>query len=140
QGLEGKLFIPVALSIVYALSVSLVLALTAIPVLASLLLRRGPAHEPWLVRKLDAIYRPALAWAMAHSRAVFAAALALLLLAGGAYALVGKSFMPTMDEGDIIMQLEKLPSIGLEQTVEIDTRIQRAILERVPEVRSIVAR
>ncbi|TXL66959.1 efflux RND transporter permease subunit [Zeimonas arvi] len=140
QGLEGKLFIPVALSIVYALSVSLVLALTVIPVLASLLLRRGPAHAPWLVRKLDAIYRPSLAWAMAHSRAVFVAALALLLLAGGAYVRVGKSFMPTMDEGDIIMQLEKLPSIGLAQTVEIDTRIQRAILERVPEVRSIVAR
>ncbi|MCM5569412.1 CusA/CzcA family heavy metal efflux RND transporter [Burkholderiaceae bacterium FT117] len=140
QGLEGKLFIPVALSIVYALSVSLLLALTVIPVLASLLLRQGAAHEPWLVRKLDAAYRPALGWAMAHGRSVVLAAFALLLLAGGAYAMVGKSFMPTMDEGDIIMQLEKLPSISLEQTLDVDTRIQRAILERVPEVRSIVAR
>ena len=140
QGLEGKLFVPVALSIVYALSTSLVLALTVIPVLASLLLRRRPAHQPWLVRKLEALYLPALAWALRHGRAVFAAALVLLALAGGAYTLLGKSFMPTLDEGDLIMQLEKLPSISLDQTIAIDSRVQRAILQRVPEVTRIVAR
>lgn len=140
QGLEGKLFVPVALSIVYALSTSLVLALTVIPVLASLLLRRRHAHLPWLARKLDALYVPMLAWSLRRGRVVVAAAIALLLAAAGAYTLLGKSFMPTMDEGDLIMQLEKLPSISLEQTVAIDARVQRAILERVPEVRSIVAR
>jgi len=140
QGLEGKLFVPVALSIVYALSTSLVLALTVIPVLASLLLRRRPAHQPWLVRKLEALYLPTLAWALRHGRAVFATALLLLALAGGAYTLLGKSFMPTLDEGDLIMQLEKLPSISLDQTIAIDARVQRAILQRVPEVTRIVAR
>ena len=140
QGLEGKLFVPVALSIVYALSTSLVLALTVIPVLASLLLHRRAAHEPWLVRKLEALYMPALQWALRHGRIVFALALGLLVLAGGAYTLLGKSFMPTLDEGDLIMQLEKLPSISLDQTIEIDSRVQRAILERVPEVTRIVAR
>ncbi|MCC7060041.1 MAG: efflux RND transporter permease subunit, partial [Burkholderiaceae bacterium] len=128
QGLEGKLFVPVALSIVYALASSLVLALTVIPVLASLLLRRRSAHQPWLARKLDALYVPALGWALKHSRMVIAGALALLVLAGAGYTLLGKSFMPTMDEGDLIMQLEKLPSISLARTIEIDAQVQRAIL------------
>ncbi|MCO5100817.1 MAG: CusA/CzcA family heavy metal efflux RND transporter [Burkholderiaceae bacterium] len=140
QGLEGKLFVPVALTIVYALSVSLVLALTVIPVLASLLLRRRHAHVPWLARKLDALYVPMLGWSLRHGSVVVVAALALLVAAGGAYTLLGKSFMPTMDEGDVIMQLEKLPSISLAQTIAVDARVQRAILQAVPEVRSIVAR
>src|SRR5574337_378901 len=140
QGLEGKLFIPVALSIVYALSASLLLALTVIPVLASLLLKRTHAHEPWLVRKLNALYGPALDWALGHTRVVLTVAFGLLGLAVGGYLLVGKSFMPTMDEGDIIMQLEKLPSISLDKTIEVDARIQQATLERVPEVKSVVAR
>ena len=140
QGLEGKLFVPVALAIVYALTTSLVLALTVIPVLASLLLHRRAAHKPWIVRRLEALYMPALGWALRHGRTVVALALVLLGLAAGAYMLLGKSFMPTLDEGDIIMQLEKLPSISLDQTIEIDSRIQRAILARVPEVTRIVAR
>ncbi|ANQ83358.1 putative cation efflux system protein [Azoarcus olearius] len=140
QGLEGKLFVPVALSIVYALASSLVLALTVIPVLASLLLKRGEAHTPWLVRRLDAAYAPALDWALANARTVIAVALLSLALAAAGYAFVGKTFMPTMDEGDLIMQLEKLPSIGLEQTIAVDSRVQRTILEQVPEVKSVVAR
>ncbi|HRO60804.1 MAG TPA: CusA/CzcA family heavy metal efflux RND transporter [Burkholderiaceae bacterium] len=140
QGLEGKLFVPVALSIVYALSSSLLLALTAIPVFASFLLRRRPEHHPWLVRKLDALYLPTLKLALRHGRVVVAAALLLLALAGVAWTMLGKSFMPTMDEGDLIMQLEKLPSISLDRTVEVDALVQRAILARVPEVTRIVAR
>jgi cobalt-zinc-cadmium resistance protein CzcA len=140
QGLEGKLFIPVALTIVFALSSSLLLALTIIPAFASLLMKRGEHHEPWLMRKLDGIYAPSLDWALAHGRPMVVGALLLLLACAGAYTLLGKTFMPTMDEGDLVMQLEKLPSVSLEQTMEIDTRVQRAILERVPEVKRIVAR
>jgi cobalt-zinc-cadmium resistance protein CzcA len=144
EGLEGKLFIPVALTIVFALSASLILALTVIPVLAAMFMKRaeeGEAHhEPWLVRKLNAIYAPALDWALANTRQVVIGALIMLAAAAGAYTLLGKTFMPTMDEGDMVMQLEKLPSISLEQTIELDLRVQRAILERVPEVRQVVAR
>src|SRR5690606_34221272 len=96
QGLEGKLFVPVALAIVYALTTSLVLALTVIPVLASLLLLRRAAHKPWIVRRLEALYMPALGWALRHGRTVVALALVLLGLAAGAYMLLGKSFMPTL--------------------------------------------
>ena len=140
QGLEGKLFKPVALTIVFALSGSLVLSLTVIPVLASFLIGQ-PAHDdPWLVRKATALYLPALEWSLRHAKKVIVIALLSLLLAASAYLLTGKTFMPTMDEGDVIMQLEKLPSVSLDQSATTDLRIQQAILEKVPEVRGIVAR
>ena len=140
QGLEGKMFGPVALTIVFALASSLILSLTVVPMLASWLIKRGVHHEPWLVRKLAALYDRVLDSALARPRPYIAAALVALAAAGGAFLLLGKSFMPTMDEGDLIMQLEKLPSIGLERTIAIDSAVQRAILEEVPEVRAIVAR
>ncbi|MBP9603660.1 MAG: efflux RND transporter permease subunit [Chromatiaceae bacterium] len=140
QGLEGKMFGPVALTIVFALATSLVLSLTVVPVLASYLIQRGVHHEPWLVRKLSALYDSVLTTALAHGRVFVAIALLALVAGGGIFMLLGKSFMPTMDEGDLIMQLEKLPSIGLDQTLVIDTRVQTAILEQVPEIKAIVAR
>ena len=140
QGLEGKLFIPVALTIVFALSSSLLLSLTVIPVLASYLIGKVSHSEPRLVQLLQRAYRPALAWALDHTRTVMAVAAGLLLVAGILYTQVGKSFMPTMDEGDLILQLEKIPSINLEESLDIDLRVQRALLERVPEVTGVVAR
>jgi len=140
QGLEGKLFIPVALSIIFALSGSLLLALTVIPVASSLLLKKGSHHEPWLVRKVNALYAPVLDWALANSKKVVMSALGALVLTVAVYLLIGKTFMPTMDEGDIIIGVEKLPSISLAQSAEMDLRIQRAILAQVPEVKGIVAR
>ena len=140
QGLEGKLFGPVALTIVFALGASLLLSLTVIPVLASLLLRPGPHHSPWLVRRLEAAYALLLNRALAHPHAVSLAA--LLALAGALilFPLIGKSFMPQLDEGDIIMQVEKLPSISLAQSAATDLALQQRILKAVPEVERIVAR
>ncbi len=140
QGLEGKMFGPVALTIVFALSASLLLSLTVVPVLASWLLQRGVHQEPWLVRKLNTGYDRLLGSALSHTRPLIIGALVSLVAAGGAYTLLGKTFMPTMDEGDLIMQLEKLPSITLEQSLSLDGRIQQAIMEQVPEVKAIVAR
>jgi len=140
QGLEGKLFTPVALTIVFALSASLLLSLTVIPVLASFLFGEATHREPWLPRKLHAVYEPALRWALSHTRVMMTGAVTALVGAGIIYLFIGKTFMPTMDEGDIIVQLEKLPSITLEQSVEFDLRIEQAILDAVPEVTRIVAR
>jgi cobalt-zinc-cadmium resistance protein CzcA len=140
EGLEGKLFGPVALTIVFALTVSLLLSLTLVPVLASFLLRVGPPHEPWLVRHLHRLYSVMLAFAMRHERWMMGGALAALVGAGALFSVVGKSFMPTLDEGDIIMQLEKLPSVSLDAAVGLDLRVQRALIARVPEVASVVAR
>ncbi|MBL8534460.1 MAG: efflux RND transporter permease subunit, partial [Betaproteobacteria bacterium] len=140
EGLEGKLFKPVALSIVFALSGSLVLALTVIPVAGSVLLGRTAHRDPWLVRQAQRLYAPLLERALDSPKAVAAVAVLLLAAATGAYLATGKTFMPTMDEGDIIMQLEKLPSISLDASNELDQRIQKAILAQVPEVTNIVAR
>ena len=140
QGLEGKMFGPVALTIVFALASSLLMSLTVVPALASWLISRGVHHQPWLVVKLAAMYDRVLASALAHARLYVIGALLALVAAAGAFLFLGKSFMPTMDEGDLIMQLEKLPSIGIEQTIAIDSAVQKAILERVPEVKAIVAR
>lgn len=140
QGLEGKLFGPVALTIVFALTASLILSLTAIPVLSSYLLGKPARDDPWLLRKLTAAYMPALRWSLNHGAAVVFVALALLGGAGVLYTQVGKAFMPSMDEGDLIVQLEKLPSINLQKSIELDQRVQRAIMEKVPEVTGIVAR
>ena len=140
EGLEGKLFKPVAWSIIFALSASLVLAITAIPVLASALVGAGAHREPWLVRRAHALYAPLLHQALARGPLVAAVAGALLAAAAIAYLATGKTFMPVMDEGDIIMQLEKLPSISLDASLDLDLRLQRAVLERVPEVSGVVAR
>ena len=140
QGLEGKLFIPVALTIVFALAGSLILSLTVIPVLASYLLKHSGHDDPWLVRKLTAAYMPALDWALRHGKLVAIAALAALALTVAVYPLIGKTFMPTMDEGDIIIGIEKLPSINLQNSFQLDLKIQRAIMEKVPEVKGVVAR
>ena len=140
QGLEGKLFAPVALTITFALGGSLLLSLTVIPVLASFVMR-GTAHrEPWLPRKLGELYRPLLERALARRKVVIGAALGALALTAVAYPFIGKTFMPTMDEGDLIVQLEKLPSITLAESIDLDLRVQQAILAHVPEVTRIVAR
>jgi cobalt-zinc-cadmium resistance protein CzcA len=140
SGLEGKLFGPVALTIVFALSASLVLSLTVVPVLASYLIKRGVPHEPWLMRHMNRIYAWMLDRALARQKMMFGVAVGSLIAAVVVYGFLGKSFMPTMDEGDMIMQLEKLPSISLEQSLAMDTRIQQAVMAKVPEVEAVVAR
>jgi len=140
QGLEGKLFGPVALTIVFALSASLLLSLTVIPVLASFLLGKVSHEEPWLVRKALKLYTPALNWSLRRTGLVVAMAVAALVATAFVYLQIGKTFMPVMDEGDIIMQLEKLPSINLEKSAELDLAAQRAVLAGVPEVKGVVAR
>jgi cobalt-zinc-cadmium resistance protein CzcA len=140
QGLEGKLFIPVALTIVFALSGSLLLSMTIIPVIASFLLGEVSHEEPWLVRKALTIYAPTLKWALANSRKIILMALAALVVTVIVYLQIGKTFMPNMDEGDLIMQIEKAPSINLGKTVELDLAVQRVVLANVPEVKGIISR
>lgn len=139
QGLEGKLFIPVALSIIFALAGSLLLALTVIPVATSFVLKSASHRDPLLIRAAQRVYAPALNWALNNERKVIAAALVCLVAAGYAYTRLGKTFMPTMDEGDIIVSVETLPSVNLDESLAINTRLQSALL-KVPDVAGIIAR
>ena len=140
QGLEGKLFTPVALTIVFALSGSLVLSLTAIPVIASYLLKEVSHEEPWLPRQLQKAYQPLLLWCLANTKKLFSGVGVLLVLTFFIFTRIGSAFMPTMDEGDIIVQLEKLPSITLEQSVALDGQVQKNLLKNIPEIEAVVSR
>lgn len=140
QGLEGKLFTPVALTIVFALGGSLILSLSVIPVLASFLLKEVTHDEPWLPRKLASLYQPALLWCLDNSQKIFIVAGGLLLITAFVFTRIGSTFMPTMDEGNVIVQVEKLPSITLGQSVALDGQIQKVLLQNIPEITSIVAR
>jgi cobalt-zinc-cadmium resistance protein CzcA len=140
QGLEGKLFGPVALTIIFALSGSLVLSLTLIPVLASFVLTTGQHSEPLLMRLLNRGYRPLLKACLAFPFPVHAVAAAGIALVVFAYGAIGKTFMPTMDEGAVIMQITKHPSINLQASIDGDLLIQRALKAKVPEIERIIAR
>lgn len=140
QGLEGKFFVPVALTIVFALISSLVLSLTVIPVLASYLLKKVSHEDPWLPRQLLKLYEPTLAFALKRQSVVYVAAALMLAVAAGVYTQVGKTFMPTMDEGDIIVGIEKLPSVSLEETAALDLKIHQALMKEIPEITGVVAR
>lgn len=140
QGLEGKLFTPVALTIVFALGGSLILSLSVIPVLASFLLKEVTHEEPWLPRKLSSLYQPALLWSLDNSKKIFFIAGGLLVVTTLVFTRIGSTFMPTMDEGDIIVQVEKLPSITLEQSVALDGQVQKMLLREIPEITTVVAR
>ncbi|MFM1895930.1 MAG: hypothetical protein RLZZ385_1004 [Pseudomonadota bacterium] len=140
EGLEGKLFGPVTLTIVYALLGSLVLSLTVIPVIASYLLKAGEHDEPWLSRMLLRVYKPALNLALDRPAYLLGLAAALLVVSVLIFPRIGKTFMPTMDEGDIIIQLEFIPSINLATTTRMVQQVEQALMDAVPDVVRIISR
>lgn len=140
EGLEGKLFIPVALSIVFALFSSLILALTLIPVLSSFILKIRPDNESWTIRQLLKGFEPSLDFAIKHTKIVFAAVILLFATSLFFVYKTGSTFMPTMDEGDLLVQIESLPSISLEESVILNNKIQQKLLADIPEIDAIIAR
>ncbi|GIU49588.1 efflux RND transporter permease subunit [Shewanella algidipiscicola] len=139
-GLEGKLFTPVAVTIVFAMLSALVLSLTVIPVIASYLVNEKAAQEPKAIEKLKAAYLASLKSTIVYQKPFMIVAFSLLIISLGLFSLVGKTFMPTLDEGDIILQLEKSPSISLEASINIDKQIEHTLLAKVPEIKQMVAR
>ncbi|RSV15873.1 AcrB/AcrD/AcrF family protein [Sphingomonas sp. ABOLG] len=140
QGLEGKLFAPVALTIMFALAGSLLLALTLVPVLASYGLKSGHHGEPWVMRMLAPRYHRLLTGAFARKKLVYALAGVGLVIAGLAYGAVGKTFMPTMDEGSVVIQITKLPTVGLDRSLDLTSRVERELISKVPEVTGVISR
>ena len=140
QGLEGRLFAPVALTIGFALAAALLLSLTVVPVLSAYLLRAGVVHEPWLVRKLHGFYDPLLAAVMRRPLILVAAAAAAIAATAAVYPRIGSTFMPVMDEGTPIVTIRKHPTVSLEETAQIDLRVERELMAEIPEIRRIIAR
>ncbi|WQY64956.1 CusA/CzcA family heavy metal efflux RND transporter [Helicobacter pylori] len=140
QGLEGKMFRPLAQSIVYALLGTLVLSITIIPVVSSLVLKATPHSETFLTRFLNRIYAPLLEFFVHNPKKVILGAFVFLIASLSLFPFVGKNFMPALDEGDVVLSVETTPSISLDQSKDLMLNIESAIKKHIKEVKTIVAR
>lgn len=139
-GIEGKMFRPMAATVIFALAGSLLLTVTVMPVLASLFLKAAEEREPWLMRRLRLWYEPALDWVMTRTRTVALGAAAIFLVSMVVFAFLGSEFIPRLDEGDITVQAWRLPSISMTESVNSSIAIERTLRQRFPEVKSVVSR
>lgn len=141
-GVDGKMFRPMAITVIIAIATSLILALTFIPAASTLLLRPKdlPKRPPILLRVAQRLHRPQLRFAMRRPLLVFS--FAVLMVAFGAFLFTraGTSFIPQLDEGDLVVQTTRAPDVSIEQATEAATRMERILLERVPEVTQVVSR
>ena len=138
-GLEGKMFGPLAVTISFALIGSLFLSLTVIPVLASLLMQSGHEDDGLVLAAMKRTYLPTMRWALENRKIAVGSALALLALSAVLFPFIGEEFMPAMDEGTTVVIIEKLPSISLERSLELDEPYQKAMME-ISEVIGVVSR
>ncbi len=140
QGVEGKMFKPMALTVIFALSAALVLSLTLTPVLASVAFRKGVReHDTWIMRRARQLYRPLLRRAIAHPIAVVAITAAVALASAGVALRMGAEFIPRLDEGAIAIAAWRLPSVSLTDTVASTTLIENT-LKPFAEIETIVSR
>ncbi|MGD8607639.1 MAG: CusA/CzcA family heavy metal efflux RND transporter [Myxococcales bacterium] len=140
RGVEGKMFRPMALTLVFALAGSLMAALTLMPVLASFFLKKVSEKEPWLFRVAKRLYEPLLSRVLNRKRATFGAAIGIFAASLLLIPFMGAEFIPRLDEGAIAMQIWRLPSIALEKSNEISTIAEKVLMSEFPEVETVVSR
>lgn len=138
-GVEGKMFRPLAYTMVIALLVSLLLSLTLTPVLCSLFLRGGREEELFLLRGLQRLYRPILCWALGHRGLVLTVAVMLFISSLALLPFLGREFVPTLDEGALTPQIVRHPSVSLAHSIALERRVHDAIRE-FPEAKLIVSK
>lgn len=138
EGMEGKMFAPLAYTIAIALAVSLVLSLTLTPVLASYMLKGGAEHDTRLVAFLKKPYTKLLNWALSNEKKVIAASLAILAGTFVLFGSLGTAFIPEMREGSIVPNVFRLPNIGLNESIEIEKQATK-LMSEVPGVKSVVS-
>ncbi len=140
EGMEGKMFAPLAYTIAIALGISLILSLTLSPVLSSYLLKGGSEDDTWLVRLLRRPYNRLLDWAhatpQAHDRAVV---IVLFIASLSLFPFLGTSFIPEMQEGTLSPNADRVPNISLDESLKMEKEMQRIMLQ-VPGVDSVVSR
>lgn len=140
EGTEGKMFRPMAFTVVFALIGALLLTLTLVPALASMLLSGDTkeGHNP-IMGLFDRLYRPTLDWAMRRRGLVVAGALTLLGLSGFLFTRLGSEFIPQLDEGSALIQPVRLRTVDDKETISLVTQMERKIKE-VPEVTTVFSR
>jgi heavy metal efflux system protein len=141
-GVDGKMFRPMALTVVFALAASLVLSLTFIPAATALFLRPRdvPEKAPFVVRWIEKGYLPLLATSARRPFAVAVGAVLLLVVGGVFFARAGSEFVPQLDEGDLVVQTTRAADVSLDTAILEAGRLERAMLDDVPEVKEVVSR
>jgi heavy metal efflux system protein len=144
SGVEGKMFKPMAMTFSFALVGAMIFCFTYVPVVASMFLK--PTEENpnsisnKLINKLNSWYLPVITWSLSNTKKVLYGALGLLLLAVGLFATMGGEFIPTLDEGDFVIQPVLKTGTSLTKTIETTTKIETIILKNFPEVDQVVSR
>ncbi|MAY82781.1 MAG: CusA/CzcA family heavy metal efflux RND transporter [Flavobacteriales bacterium] len=142
-GVEGKMFRPMAMVFCFALVGAMMLCFTYVPVMSSLFIKpSSPNPNSFynrLISWLQSTYRPIIHWALVRKKMVLSGAIALLIIAGFIFSRMGGEFVPTLDEGDFVIQPVLKTGTSLEATVQIMTKIEE-ILMGFPEVEQVVSR
>lgn len=139
QGMEGKMFAPLAYTLVIAMLVSVIVTLTLSPVLASLLLKGDHSQETGLTRWMKQRYVPVLQWTLRRRGLILSISTAIVLCSLALVPFVGREFIPLLEEGSLTPQVVKLPSVSLAESIELEKQTQQAMLE-FPEVKTAVSR
>ncbi len=139
QGVEGKMFKPMAFAISFAMIGSLIFSLTVIPVLCSFFLKGGSEESTWIMRQVRRPYLPALRWSLDNPRKMAAAAVVALLLSLALVPFLGTEFVPVLEEGSIMFRPTLAPSAGLDETVRTTDKLERIILSAFPEVKEVIS-
>jgi cobalt-zinc-cadmium resistance protein CzcA len=132
EGLEGKLFKPLAINMVFAMTGSMILTVALIPVLASLVMRAKAESEPWVMRHLKRLYAPLLERTLAHPRTVLGAAVLALTAALATVPFLGKEFMPTLNEQEIMFRVTSIPATSLDESIRL-SKIGEDIVRGYPQ-------
>jgi len=140
QGIEGKMFLPLAATMIIAILVSLAVALTAVPVLSAFGLSQAPEKEFWFVRALNQGYLTLLIRARRHAAVTLTLAVMALAAAGWAVTGIGTEFMPHLDEGAIAVNAVRLPNASLDGSVAVSSFVEKRLLVTFPEVLTVVSK
>ncbi len=142
QGIEGKMFRPMALTVVFALTTSLVLALTWVPAMSTFVFRHGATErETWLFRQLKTRYEPRLRASLERPKPTALVALGVFLVSLCVVPFLGAEFVPKLSEGALAMHAIRLPSVSLEESIVATTRVEQVLMERFPdEVKTVVTK
>ena len=139
-GIEGKMFKPMALTVVFALLGSLILSLTYVPAAMTFLLRGHVSEkESFLIRIAKRWYRPALTFVHTNRLPAIAVATILVVISAIIFPFLGSEFIPRLDEGALAIQVQQLPSVSLTQSVKTTTDVEK-VLKRFPEVTKVVSK
>ena len=139
EGLEGKMFRPLALTLLFSLLTSILVAIAVVPPLTALFLKSGAEREFGFVVRFKERYLEFLRWAMGHPRATYGAALGFLALSLALVPFMGTEFLPPLDEGSIAVNVVKLPNASLDGSVEVATMLEKRFL-KYPEVATVVSK